>query len=461
MRPLAKPYGEGFTPSQNVVLQQPVCRYQPPASNRFAGVLDAVEALPPRLKKVVWGLHNRYGVPLEIALGNPLGILSFVSQGVCNVLDIKGDPMPLSVIVHVVGAPASGKSATFLRLSQPVRAAMRDWPHQWEFDDSTPQGIKRESPTLGFCGHEEGDAFFETAFGRDFALQISLRDGFVPVVTRAKRRDDDRKSKGGTRFTILVLHQPDRYEEWLGKYRKKGLGSGFLPRVWMVQSHAMSDKSAIGRYPQFEGALEEWDERVSELLKLGKENANNGLADLFAMDVAADAGYVLNQAQQRIDSMSAQGMFDQAPAVAARYHERVSVLAALFQLYEGNGRVITREMMSAATVVAEYLLGQWMDIVFPPQQMSDAEQRAQRLLEWLYSLRDKNGARIVVHRKSYLEVEAPNFGWTKAEMAEAIKLICGHGLAQVIQRIENGRRVINFELIEYPAAFQQATWGLI
>ncbi|WP_441459729.1 DUF3987 domain-containing protein [Burkholderia thailandensis] len=461
MSPLAKPYGGGFMPSQNVVPQQPVCLYQPPAFNRFAGVLDAVEALPPRLKKVVWGLHNHYGVPLEIALGNLLGILSFVSQGVCNVCDSKGDPMPLSVIVHVVGAPASGKSATYIRLMQPVRAAMRDWLYQWEFDDPTPQGIKRESPTLGFCGHEEGDAFFETPFGRDFALQISLRDGFVPVVTRAKRRDDDRQSKGVTRFTILVLHQPDRYEEWLEKYRKKGLGSGFLARVWMVLSHSMSDKSAIGRYPQFEGALEEWDERVTELLKLSKGNGNNGLANLFAMDVAADAGYVLKQAQQRIDSMSAQGVFHQAPAVAARYHERVSVLAALFQLYEGNGRVITREMMSAATVVAEYLLGQWMDIVFPPKLMSDAEQRAQRFLEWLYDLRDKNGKPILVHRKSDLEVQAPNFGWTRAEMAEVIKIICGHGLAQVIQRTENGRRVINVELMAHPAAFRQTSWGLI
>ncbi|KVM78008.1 hypothetical protein WJ61_06195 [Burkholderia ubonensis] len=376
-------------------------------------------------------------------------------------LDIKGDPMPLSVIVHVVGAPASGKSATFIRLMQPVRTAMHDWPYQWEFDDSTPQGIKRESPTLGFCGHEEGDAFFETPFGRDFALQISLRDGSVPIVTRAKRQEDARKSKGVTRFSIHVLHQPDRYEEWLKKYRKKGLGSGFLPRVWMVQSHSMNDKSAIGRYPQFEGALEEWDERVTELLTLGKENANNGLENLFAMDVAADASYVLNQAQQRIDSMSAQGVFHQAPAVAARYHERVSVLAGLFQLYEGNGRIITREMMSAATIVAEYLLGQWMDIVFPPQPMSDAEQRALHFLGWLYSRRDRNGERILVHRKSDLEVEAPNFGWTKAELAEAIKLICGHGLARVIPRTENGRRVINFELIERPAAFQQTSWGLI
>lgn len=461
MSPFAHPYGEGFIPSQNVVPRQPVYRYQPPAFNQFAGVLDAVEALPPRLKKVVWGLQNRYGVPLEIALGNLLGILSFVSQGVCNVLDSKGDPMPLSTIVHVVGAPSSGKSATFLRLLQPVRTAMLDWPHQWEFDDSTPQGIKRVSPLLGFCGHEEGDAFFKTPFGRDFPLQISLRDGFVPVVTRAKRQDDDRKTKGVTRFTIVVLIQPDRYQEWLEMYRKKGVGSGFLQRVCVVLSHSMSDKSAIGRYPQSEGGLEDWDERVSELLTLGKENGNNGLANLFAMDVAADASYVLTLAQQRIDSMSDRGTFHQAPAVAARYHERVSVLAALFQLYEGNGRVITREMMSAATVVAEYLLGQWLEVVFPPQPMSAAEQRAQRFLEWLYSLRDKNGKPILVHRKSDLEVQSPNFGWTKAEMAEAIKLICGHGLAQVIQRTESGRRVINFELIAHPAAFQQTSWGLI
>lgn len=438
--------GGGFMPSPSSNQQlstgfgYPISTFGP-----FAGVLDAVSALPPRLNKVVWNLHGRYGVPLDIALGNVLGILSFVCQGVGNVLDSKGDPMPLSTIVHVVGVPSCGKSVTFLRLMQPVKRAMHDWPHQWEFDDSTPQGIKRISPVVGFCGHEEGDAFFDTTFGKDFALQISLRDGLVPVVTRAKDHGGDRKTKGATRFTTVVLIQPDRYQEWLDKRRKKGLGSGFLQRVWMVQSHEMSDKNAIGRYPQAEGGLDDWDERVMSLLEQGKANGWNRLANLRALDVAADAGYVLNQAQHRMDIRSAQGVFRDAPATAARYHERATVLAGMFQLYEGSGRIVTREMMSSATVVADYLTGQWLGIVFPPSLPSESELDARELLPLVHmELRGRGTTGI---RQSEVVILAQNRGWIPKRTKAALMALYAAGHFRLLPRTINGRVV---EMIELP-----------
>jgi hypothetical protein len=426
-------YGGGALPPQN------------PASGLFAGAFDAVSALPPRLGRVVWNLHNRYGVPLDIALGNVLGVLGFVCQGVSNALDSKGDAMPQSAIVHVVGVPFSGKSVSFLRLMEPVEKTMADWPHQWDFEDSTPQGIKRVTPVLGLCAHEEGDAFFQTALGKDLALQISLRDGRVPVVTRAKRQEDDRKKKGVTRFTTIVLVQPDRYDEWLNGNRRKAVGSGFLQRVWMVRSYLKSDKSAIGRYPQSEGGLDDWDERVPELLELAKENGNSGLAHLQAPDVASDAGYVLNQAQQRIDFLDAQGMFRDASAMAARYHERASVLAGMFHLYEGQGQVINGATMSAATVVADYLTGQWLSIVFRPVPPSQVALDAGELLPLVHAaLRESNGAGI---RESEVVAWAKNLDLAPARTKAALRRLYDGGHFRLRPRTINGRVV---DIVEYP-----------
>jgi len=427
------PYGGGALPPQN------------PASGLFASALDAVSALPPRLSHVVWNLHNRYGVPLDVALGNVLGVLSFVCQGVSNALDSKGDPMPQSAIVHVVGVPFSGKSVSFLRLMEPVEKTMADWPHQWDFEDSTPQGIKRVAPVLGLCAHEEGDAFFQTSFGKDFALQISLRDGGVPVVTRAKRQEDDRKKKGVTRFTTIVLIQPDRYDEWLNGNRRKAVGSGFLQRVWMVRSYLKSDKSAIGRYPQSEGGLDDWDERVPELLELAKENGSSGLANLHASEVASDASYVLNQAQQRIDFLDAQGVFRDASAMAARYHERASVLAGMFHLYEGEGHVIDCATMAAATVVADYLTGQWLSIVFLPVPPSQAELDAGELLPLVHAaLREFNGSGI---RESEVVTWAKNLDLAPARTKAALRRLYDAGHFRLKPRTINGRVV---DVIEYP-----------
>ncbi|RQT30491.1 DUF3987 domain-containing protein [Burkholderia contaminans] len=430
------PYGGGALPPQN------------PASGLFASAFDAVTALPPRLCKVVWNLHNRYGVPLDIALGNVLGVLSFVCQGVSNALDSKGDPMPQSAIVHVVGVPFSGKSASFLRLMQPVEKAMADWPHQWDFEDSTPQGIKRVAPVLGLCAHEEGDAFFQSPLGRDLALQISLRDGRVPVVTRAKHQEGERKKKGVTRFTTIVLIQPDRYDEWLNGNRRKAVGSGFLQRVWMVRSYLKSDKSAIGRYPQSEGGLEGWDERVPELLELAKANGNSGLANLHASDVASDASYLLNLAQQRIDSLDAQGVFREASAMAARYHERASVLAGMFHLYEGEGLVINRMTMFAATVVADYLAGQWLSIVFPPAPPPQDEQDAGVLLPLLHA--ELRGRGLNGIRETEVVTLAKNIKWVPARTKSALRALYDAGHFHLVPRTMNGRVVEMIELPKYP-----------
>jgi hypothetical protein len=426
--------GGGFTPPQ-------------PPFNLFASVLDAVTALPQRLNKVVWNLHNRYGVPLDIAIGNVLGVLSFVCQGVSNALDSKGDPMPQSAIVHVVGVPFSGKSVSLLRLMESVEKAMADWPHQWEFEDSTPQGIKRVAPVLGLCAHEEGDAFFQTALGRDLALQVSLRDGRIPVVTRAKRQDGDRKKKGVTRFTTIVLIQPDIYDEWLNRNRKKAVGSGFLQRVWMVRSYMKSDKSAIGRYPLSEGGLDDWDQRVSELLEIAKKNGNSGFANLSATEIAGDASYVLNQAQQRIDFLDAQGVFrHEASAVAARYHERVSVLAEMFHRYEGEGHVVNRSTMLAATVVADYLLGQWLSIVFPPPPMCQDELDAGVLLPLLRT--ELRGRGVAGIRASEVVTLAKNIKWMPQRTKAALMALYATGQLMLVPRTIHGR---NVEMVELPA----------
>jgi hypothetical protein len=438
----------GFMPSQNFAPQQQAGHnYSASTTVPFPAAIDAVAALPPRLNKVVWNLHNRYGVPLDVALGILLGVLSFVCQGVCNVLDGKGDSVPLSTIVHVVGVPYSGKSTALLRLLEPIAEVMQDWPHQWEFDDATPQGIKRVAPVLALCAHEEGDAFFQTALGKDLALQISLRDGRVPVVTRAKRQEDDRKKKGVTRFTTIVLIQPDRYDEWLNGNRRKAVGSGFLQRVWMVRSYLKSDKSAIGRYPQSEGGLDDWDERVPELLELAKGNGNSGLANLRAPEVASDAGYVLNQAQQRIDFLDAQGMFRDASAMAARYHERASVLAGMFHVYEGEGHVINGATMSAATVVADYLTGQWLSIVFPPLPPPQAEQDAAVILPLLHAeLRDRGVSGIP---ESEVVTLAKNRRWVPSRTRAALMALYDTGHFRLVPRRIAGHVV---EMVELPTS---------
>lgn len=454
-------HGGGFMPSPYFnPPQQPMGHgyHAAAAPPLFPSALEAVAALPPRLNKVVWNLHNRYGSSFDIALGNMLGTLSFACQGVRNGRDSKGDSVPLGVIIHVIGVPASAKSVTLRRLLEPVANAMQDWQYQWEFDDATPQGIKRVSPVLGFCGHEEGDAFFDSALGRDFALQTSLRDGFVPVATRGKGELGERKAKARTRFTIVVLIQPDRHEEWMKKHRKKTLGQGALQRVLMVRSYAKVDKSAIGRYPQAEGGLDDWDIRVTELLEEGKANANDGLANLLAMDLAMEASHALNQAQSRYDFMAEQGPLAQVPAVAARYHEIVSVLAGLFQLYEGSGGVVTLDVMRSAVVVADYLVGQWLGIVFPPTPTPAPQDELDALVILPQILEVFRAAGKTCMRESEIVSLAKNMKWMPQRTRKALMALYASGQLVLVPRVINGRAIDMVELPVGPVRRPMPVW---
>jgi len=357
--------------------------------------------------------------------------------------------MPLSAIVHVLGVSASGKSTVYRCLKAPIDEAMADSP-QWEFDDATPQGIKREAPVLWFNGHEDGGKYLlESPMGREFVLQMQLRDGFIPAPTRAKvDAGGGRKTKAPTRITTVVNIQPDWHQDWLDKYVKKSLSLGYLQRVWMIESPWKIDKSAIGRYPQAEGGLEDWRARVAELLMEGKVNAADGFKTLCTMEVAIEASHVLNQAQDRYDQMAVSGPLMLAPALAARYHEIASVLAALFQLYENGARIVTLDVMRSAIVVADFLVGQWLSIVFPPPPRSQVELDAGMLLPLLHEeLRRRDMSRI---RESEVVTLAKNLSWVPARTKAALRLLYAAGYFHLAPRTINGRVVEMIELRTNP-----------
>jgi len=449
MNASAYPTGGGFGLPLNGFPPQQQMGYPPPMPTQFPSVMDAVTALPLRLNRIPWAIYNRYGISMELGLGNLLGELAFVGQGVANVRDIKGDSMPLSAIVHVLGVSASGKSTAYRCLKAPIDEAMADFLHQWEFDGATPQGIKREAPVLAFNGHEDGGTYLlESPMGREFVLQIQLRDGFIPAATRAKAdAGGGRKTKAPTRFTTVVNIQPDWHQEWLDKYVKKALSLGYIQRVWMIESPTKIDKSAIGRYPQAEGGLEDWSARVAELLMEGKGNATDGFKTLCTMDVAIEASHVLNHAQDRYDQMAVSGPLLLAPALAARYHEIASVLAALFQLYENGARVVTLDVMRSAIVVADFLIGQWLSIVFPPAPPPQDEQDAGMLLPLLHA--ELRGRGVPHIRESEVVTLAKNRKWGPTRTRAALMNLYAAGYFHLAPRTINGRAVDMIELPTY------------
>ena len=137
-----------------------------------------------------------------------------------------------------------------------------------------------------------------------------------------------------------------------------------------------------------------------------------------------------------------------APALAARYHEIASVLAALFQLYENGARIVTLDVMRSAIVVADFLVGQWLSIVFPPPPRSQVELDAGMLLPLLHEeLRRRDMSRI---RESEVVTLAKNLSWVPARTKAALRLLYAAGYFHLAPRTINGRVVEMIELRTNP-----------
>ncbi|WP_043301506.1 DUF3987 domain-containing protein [Burkholderia paludis] len=461
MSPLARPNGGGFMPSQNVLTTQPQSFHRP-------NPWQAINALTPTLFRAAGEHRAIYGAVPEAILVNSLSNVSFAASGNARICGHNGKAVPLALYLRFAGPPLSGKTEARDRFIAPVIEAMKGWKNPWRFGNVTPAALLRKmrsGSVLSMLESAEGGAHLGDGISgllsRSFPELNDLHDGNVPPFNRV---DDDEVIENALESAIFVMCvnvQNDKNRTWLDKHARGAIGAGYHYRLLMLEAEDVAVAGAGKQQPEM--ALLDYDQRIVELLASARLNLEATPANhLPVLDVMPSAEQVLQQAQEGFFSMASSVLSpNEARVFAVRLTANARRIAGCMHVFERYEGAVSDDTMARAATIAECFGGHWLATTFPPQQMSDAEQRAQRFLAWLYNLRDKNGKPILVHRKSDLEVQAPNFGWTKAEMAEVTKIICGHGLAQVVQRTENGRRVINVELMEHPAAFQHTSWGLI
>ncbi|WP_242610552.1 DUF3987 domain-containing protein [Burkholderia vietnamiensis] len=283
-------------------------------------------------------------------------------------------------------------------------------------------------------------------------LQGAGHDGNIPSFDRAD--DDEEKVVANARdsavLTMCINVQDDAHRDWLDKHEKEAIASGYLFRLLMIETDELSDEGSGGQQP--ESALLDYDQRIGELLASARRTLETTPAsELPEVEVSPEAEHILRLAQERFKYMASVALPPRDELVfavrLAANARRIAGCMHVFERYEGS---VSAAVMKRAVTIAECFGAHWLATVFPPKPIPEAVQRAQRLLDYLY---DRPRWQPASWRKAEIEVRAPNFGWTKAEMNEAIASICGQGWAEVVPRIENGRRVIKLELNPYPFTF--------
>lgn len=426
-------------------------------------VWQAVSALPPSMYRTACECRSIYGAGYGAILTNLLGKVSFAVSGNFRIRDRNGRSMPLSLHIRFAGARLSGKSEAHKRLNESIAKAMKSWKKRWLFNNATVAALLRRlraGSIWSMLSMPEGRGHLSSPLSCSFQDLSDLYDGNMPSFDRADDDDEeiDANAPDDVIFITCVNVQDDAHRDWLDRYLKSAIASGYLFRLLIIETDELAIEGAGSQQPEF--ALLDYDHRIAELISSGWFNLKAMPASRLPMiEVSAEAEQILREGQQRFGYMASAALSPRDAIVFAvrlvANARRIAGCMHVFERYEG---VVSADTMTRAVTIAECFGAHWLATVFPPKPIPDALQRAQRLLDYLYSYARQSGWRTVSWRKSDVEAWVPNFGWTKGEMTEAIRLICGQGFAQVMPRTENSRRVIKLELIQ-PNIFPFAGQG--
>ncbi|CAJ5415194.1 Uncharacterised protein [Burkholderia pseudomallei] len=453
----AYPMGGGFMPSPKFGLQSQQKTHMP--SGYVAPSLhQAISALTPRMYRAAHECCSIYGAGYGAVLANMLGKVSFAVSGNFRIRGHNGRSMPLSLHIRFAGARLSGKTEAHDRLIAPILAVMKGWKKPWLFSDVPPPTLVRKirgGAVLTMLTMQEGRGHLDSKLSRTFQDLSDLYEATIPPFARADDDDDDliEHAPDSAIFVTCVNVQDDKNREWLGKYGKSAIESGYVFRLLMMESDELANEGAGEQQPEF--ALLDYDHRIVELITSGliklKDTPVNQLPEI---KVAPEAEQVLQQAQEHFKFMASAMLSPRDVIVfAVRLAANARRIAGCMHVFEGYEGVVSSDTMARAVTIAEFFGERWLAAVFPPKAVPEAEQRGQCLLDCLFAHACQAGPHAPSARESDIKALAPNFGWSKAEMVEAITWICGRGFAQVVPRIENGRRVLKFELLVSPSGF--------
>lgn len=457
MMPPAYPTGGGFMPSPNFGPPPQVTSHVP-AGYLAPSLQQAISALTPGMYRAAHECHAIYGAGYGAVLANLLGKVSFAVSSNFRIRGHNGRSMPLSLHIRFAGARLSGKTEAHDRFNAPIIEAMKGWRKRWLFDNVLPPTLLRKiraGSVLIMLSMSEGRGHLAGPLSRSFQDLNDLNDANMPSFDRADDDDEDlvEHAPDSAIFVTCVNVQDGANRDWLDKHGRSAMESGYLFRLMMMESDELAVEGAGGQQTEFE--LLEYDQRIVELIAGGLIKLKRmPVSRLPEIKVEPAAEQVLRQGQKLFEFMASATLSERDTIVfAVRLAANARRIAGCMHVFEGYHGAVSPETMARAVTIAEHFGVCWLATVFPPKPVPEVVRRGQRLLDYLHGFARQARLHTFSCRKADIEALAPNFGWKKAEMIGAITWICGQGFAQVVPRIEGGRRVIKLELITIPGGF--------
>lgn len=375
--------------------------WAPTPHRSFYDLPHVMSELPTYLRNWVHAISTQLGVDRGMALSTLLSGMGSAVQGVRVAHLPDGGEEPLCLFSFVLAGPTTGKTRTHRLVHQAhdahdvaryqtytdrkvgagadrARSANDDEAHRSRptpprprsvlLQDVSNRGLVEALQGIGestAISADEGQQVLGTAlFRRHFATLNGLHDG--------KGRSMIRRGKGDVVaaydafLTVLVMVQPEIFDQYLETHGETARGIGFLARCLFTLPPTFHEHGQAFPQPP-DGCLGRYHEQVAAFLNQRLVQLEAGSAKPLPLYFSPDAAQLWREllAEQRQMALSRYWHVQDA---ANRAMQNVARIAGIIQCYSEDGDEISVGALKAAWAIAQWHLGQF-ERLFPPKAL--------------------------------------------------------------------------------------------
>ncbi len=244
-------------------------------------------------------------------------------------------------------------------------------------NDSTSEGLRKVlalgSPSLMLGSDEAGGLFDGNLFRNTPVLNSLWGEGRISD-SRASR---DSYDVDDARLGILLLLQPELFNDFLGKRGKNARASGWLARLLMIDLEQIPELCEVPDVCSWSDkpVLEEFFSTLTRHLRDGKKRREKN-EERFCVTFSSEAQVTWDSHSEIVqEEIKKGGELQHHDDFGARFMEHASRIAAVMQMFiTPDSPIITKETLISALKITEWCLSHLIEKIDATRKPSDAEQ---------------------------------------------------------------------------------------
>ncbi|MCL1618250.1 DUF3987 domain-containing protein [Ralstonia pseudosolanacearum] len=415
------------------------------------------DSFPGLLGMVAGDLSASGGVAPEIVGTTLIVIASLLTQGLADVSWPNGKPISIGANGLVVSPSGSGKTLPLDLLKAPIETYLEQRTvidPEGKHDGLLHEDVTREElvrslkewPVAALITDEGG---IVKRLLKDSPTLVKLLDGTSLRYSRVS--SDERIALIGPRFCMLLMEQPDLFEETKSRLGGSKGGVGMINRFFIMRSTRLASGSPHDVRLSADVAPT-YEKKVHELLDALVVRIKEGNRARTALKLSAKANPCLieisNDARRRCSEPNSP--WADTSEYVLRHAERVLRFAGVLHVFEyGPEGEVSLDTLERAESFGNWYVDSYRKIFCEAPKLTQAEVNANQIAQKILSpcvMRGLYGC-----SPADLRTAALNLGLTSSHFNRALAVLCEQGRVTVI-------RHLNKPWILFDLAYSPLNW---